>query len=303
MENLIEATGSSQSNVDVQNNSTATIEQVATAIGSNKSNRVSDITNLSAEEEDALLKIDGDAEVDDEEFNEDFLLAGSTDEEGDPKIDPTHELNVPNNEPTQREPVDECVEECFGNSSDIVESEQEIQISNDSSSKAVDLFYENLINDLNESDLHNPAEEVITIADESNCNETSTHDEEFSSLHASSSYSDDATKIDEEFDQHNAIGEITDEIIVLSSQEQSNIVGSCDADADSTFGNASYTAVRQEANNFNVNQSISQEYSPQLITASTEENVDVIPGKLLSLNSLPKKNANFQSNPFFHSCG
>lgn len=289
MENLIEATDCSQSNVDVQNNSTATIVQDATAIESNKSNRVSDITHLSAEEEDALLKIDGDTEVDDEEFNEDFLLAGSTDEEGEPKIDPIHELNVPNNEPAQCEPVDGCVEECFGYSSDIVDSNELEQERKDSPSKAVDLFYEDLINDLNESDSRNPTVEVITVADESNCNEESTHDNEFSSLHACSSYSDDATKIDEEFDHQNAIGEITDEIIVLSSQEQSNIVGSYDADADSTFGNTSYTTVSQEADNFKVNQSTSQAHLPQLITASTEEDVDIIPGKLLSHNPLQKK--------------
>lgn len=291
MENLIGMAGGSQSNTVAPNNGSvenaqsefATIEQEATVIYSNKSNRVSEITNLSAEEEDALLKIDGDTEENDVEFNEDFLLAGSTDEEDESKIDPAYDLNVPNTEPAKYQ----SVEECILNPSDIAnlnELQQIAQISNNSISEAVDSIYNDLINDLDTSDSCNIGMGATTGGDESNYNETSAHDQEFSVLHASSSTeSNDATEISQTYDLHNVTVEPTEETIVISSQEQPNLVDLCDN--DSTFGNDS-----------NAVQSHSQEYSPCM--AANEDKSDVILGKLLSLEFLYVKDVLYKPASF-----
>lgn len=270
MENLIETVGSSQSSADVRNNSTVNVaDQEASTIASNKSHRVSGITNLSAEEEDALLKIDGDAEENDDEFNEELLLAGSTDDEDESTVDPESRLDAPNIEPAKCQ----SVEECNANPSAIEisdEIQQNASISQTSSAEAVDSIYNDLINDLDECGSNKADMAVKATADESDCIESSTH--EFGALHASSSSdSDNATGIDGELELHN----VTDDVIVISSQEHSNSVGL--GDADSTFANASGLVVSQDPNDSEIVQSHSQEYSPQMV-ASIEEKSDSNPG-------------------------
>lgn len=289
MENLTGTDCHSQSNADIQNNSIAddaqleieTIEHEASPLDSSKTSRVSKITNLSAEEEDALLTADGDTEEDDNEVNEDLLLAESEDDEANPNIDPSYELQTtsPLTEPKKRQ----SGEESDVNPSDIVTSNEMDPISNDIPAEAADSIINDLINDLERSDSRKQSMEQISGADDT-CNESSIHDPEFSSLHASSSSdSDDATKIDADFSLQNATVEMDDEVIVLSSQEQSTHVVLCDT--NSTFGNASYSAVSEDANDFKVMQSQSQETSSHL-TASNQETTDMTAGKLFPLRTI-----------------
>lgn len=286
MENFTGTDGHSQSNAVIDNNSTAnnrqleieTIEHEAATLDSNKSSLVSKITNLSAEEEDALLTTDGDTEENDDEVNEDLLLAESEDDEADTKGDPSFQLQQtsPLTEPTKRQ----SGEECDVNPSDIVTSNEMDQISINFPAEAADSIMNDLINDLDQSDSHMSSIEKIA-GDDDTCNESSIHDQEFSSLHAtSSSDSDNATKTDADFSLHNAAVEIDDEVIVLSSQEQSTHVVLCDT--NSTFGNASYLAVSQDAIDSTVEQRHPQESSPH-VTASNQETSDMTAGKLLPL--------------------
>lgn len=281
MENLTGTDGHSQSNADVQNNSTAndvqlkseTIEHEAATLDSRKSSRVSKITNLSAEEEDALLTADGDTEGNDDEVNEDLLLAESEDDEHDPNIDLSYEMQqtLTLTVPAKRQGAGES----NVNPSDIVTSKELDQISNNYPAEAAESIINDLINDLDQSDSGKEAMENIAAADDT-CNESSILDPEFSSLHASSSSdSDDATKIDADISIHNASVDIDDEVIVLSSQEQSTHVILCDT--NSTFGNASYSAVSQDANDSKVIQSHSQESSTHL-TAPNERTTDITAG-------------------------
>lgn len=283
MENLTETDGHSQSNADIQNNSTAndvqlkteTIAHEAATRDASKSSRVSRITNLSAEEEDALLTADGDTEGNDDEVNEDLLLAESEDDEGEPNIHLSYEMQetLPLTVPAKRQGAGEC----DVNPSDIVTSKELDQISNNFPAEAAESIINDLINDLDRSDSGKEAMDDT-------CNESSILDPEFSSLHAySSSDSDDATKTDADFSVHNASADIDDEVIVLSSQEQSTQVILCDT--NSTFGNASYSAVSQNANDSKVMQSHSQESSTHL-TPSNEQTSDMTAGKLLSRHTI-----------------
>lgn len=277
--NAIETAIGSRSNAFASNDSTepkveselAVTEQDANISGWNKSNRVSEITNLSAEEEDALLKIDGDTEENGDEFNEDLLLAESTDEEGDSKIDLSYEIVTPNTEPTKHQ----IGKEYDLTTSDMVASnklQQTTRVGNISLSEAVDSFLNDLVNNIDESDSCNPTREANAGTDQSNYNETLVQDQEFSALHVSSSSdSGDITEINETIVGHNATVEPTEPQL----PEETKPVVLCDT--DSTITDVSYSAVIQ---------SHSPEYSSCVASSNQKEKSDDIPGRLLPLSFL-----------------
>lgn len=276
MENLIDAAGGSQPSADVQNNSTMEIveQNVTPNAAANKSHRVSEITNMSAEEEEALLKIDGDTEVNDDEFNEEMLLAGSTDDEDQPEAEFECELAAPNIEAENGQRVEQCDINPPANGN----SDEKPQTASD---KVVESIYNDLTKNFDES------RKSALAVNESGCTDTSTN--EFSALHASSSSdSDHATEIDGELD---ASVEPANDTIVISSQEESNVVDS--DDADSTYGNASCLVVSPDANDSTEMQSHSPEHTPQL-AATNEEKSDINPGKVLS----PQHKWNIFHSPF-----
>lgn len=221
MDDSIEiADSSGKSNADIQKNSIMDeAESQLIAIGqeskadSNNSKRISEITNLSAEEEDALLKVDGDTEGNDDEFNEDLLLAGSTDDEAETKMESACQSNVPTIEPAICQSFDE-----FN------------QIASNSRSDAVDSIYNDLFNDFEKNNTCNPISED-TVGDESDLKAYTSHDLEFSSLHASSSSDSigsptNIERIDRRIatDNSHPSVEPSNEIVVISSGEPSNFV-------------------------------------------------------------------------------
>lgn len=208
------------------------IEQEASPIEANKSNRISEITNLSAEEEEALLRIDGDAEGADDEFNEDLLLAGSTDDESEAKAERDDDATAPNANAEKHQIVEECDSETV--TSD--EPQQSAQVS-DSPSQVVESIYNDLINDLNNSS--KSTIEVNGNIGEPNCDTSAANDPEFSALHASSSSESD-------IDSSNVpTHRPDDDSMVLSSQNQSNIAESSQIDA--SIANASHIAQHSES--------------------------------------------------------
>lgn len=212
------------------------IEQDALPIEANKSNRISEITNLSAEEEEALLRIDGDAEGANDEINEDLLLAGSTDDEDEVKAEADVDTTATNADAEKHQIVEECDTKTV--TSD--EPYQSAQISA-SPSEVVESIYNDLINDLNNSG--KSTIEVNGNVDESNCDTSAASEPEFCALHASSSSESD---IDNEIASRNVTTDHPDDdSIVLSSQHQSNLAESSQIDA--SIANASHVAQHSES--------------------------------------------------------
>lgn len=178
----------------------------AAILDSDKSNRVSEITNLSAEEEDALLKIEGDTEVNDDDMNEDMLLAESADEEEDPEINENFSENVPNCGSTTQQTGDEC-ETSFSN---IVGSNEIASTANDLPSEAVDSIFNEIMANL---DTCENLAAVNTDADESSINDTTKNDREFDSLHVSSS---------SELDESAGFAAITEPALTESNDAECN---------------------------------------------------------------------------------
>lgn len=187
-----------------------------------KSKQVSDVTNLSAEEEEALLRIESDAvemNADVEDMNEDALLAGCTDDDSD----------------TKSETVSQAIAGQSANGAEptkMTENEEKaVAVVHSYFTDVIDGIVESIEPEtMNAAQLESNTFVESSVLDATN--DISSTDNEFDALHASSSW-EETIKLNDEtscFDQ-------SDDVIVLSSQDQSQSI------LDDTVDNASESVV------------------------------------------------------------